>query len=50
MVEALEDKNHGVLLGTFAFLENALMIDDSVGPRLAKYASKYSRIYQYIAK
>lgn len=29
IIESLDDKNHGVLLGAFAFLENALVIDES---------------------
>ena len=49
VLEALDDKNHGVLLGAFAFLENALAVDESIAPRLAEYANKYSTIYKYIA-
>jgi hypothetical protein len=29
MLTALSEKNHGVLLGVFAFLENAIMLDES---------------------
>ena len=35
-------------MGAFAFLENALTIDETIAPRLADLVGKYSSIYKQV--
>jgi AP-1 complex subunit gamma-1 len=48
VVDSLDDKNHGVLLGCFAFLENALIIDESKTEGIIALMPKVSQIYRQI--
>lgn len=41
---ALDDKQHGVLLGAVAFLETALVVDEGNAPRLTKIMPKLYKI------
>lgn len=48
IVEALDDKNHGVLLGCFAFLENVLSIEEGRVEEIVALMPKVSQIYRTI--
>ena len=49
VLRSLEDKNHGVLLGVFAFLENALSIDESKAEELVEVMPRIAAVYRQIA-
>ena len=48
IIDSLDDKNHGVLLGAFAFLENALVIDESQVEGIINLMPKISQIYRSV--
>lgn len=48
VLDSLDDKNHGVLLGVFAFLENAIMLDENRVNELIHYMSKISYVYRTV--
>jgi hypothetical protein len=45
---ALDDKQHGVLLGVMGFLETALVVDEYQAPKLARLLPKMARIYKTV--
>jgi AP-1 complex subunit gamma-1 len=45
---ALDEKQHGVLLGAMGFLETALVVDESQAPKLAKLVPKIGRVYRSV--
>ena len=49
IIKSLDDKNHGVLLGAFAFLENALSLDESKAEELVEHMPKIASVYRQIA-
>lgn len=48
IVDCLDDKNHGVLLGSFAFLENALASEESRIDDIINLMPKVSQIYRQV--
>lgn len=48
IIESLDDKNHGVQLGAFAFLENTLSIDESRVEELINHMPKITHIYRQV--
>lgn len=48
IIESLDDKNHGVLLGAFAFLENALVLDENKVDDIVNLMPKIAQIYRQV--
>jgi AP-1 complex subunit gamma-1 len=48
VLDCLNDKNHGVLLGTFAFLENAILLDEKKVDDLITSMQKIAAVYREI--
>ncbi len=48
IVESLDDKNHGVLLGAFAFLENILSLSTNHVEEIINLMPKVSQIYRQV--
>lgn len=48
IVESLDDKNHGVLLGVFAFLENILSLSNAHVDEIINLMPKISQIYRQV--
>lgn len=49
IINSLDDKNHGVLLGVFAFLENILSLTNAHVDEIINLMPKISQIYRTIA-
>lgn len=48
IIESLEDKNHGVLLGAFAFLENVLALNETLVDEIINLMPKVLAIYKQV--
>lgn len=48
IVDSLDDKNHGVLLGAFAFLENVLTLNESHVEEIINLMPKVLQIYKQV--
>jgi AP-1 complex subunit gamma-1 len=48
VASCLEEKHHGVLLSSIAFMENALSIDENVVSDLVKCVPRIGRVYRMV--
>jgi AP-1 complex subunit gamma-1 len=49
ILATLKERNHGVLLGSFAFLENAIMLDESKVDEIINEMDEIMRIYYNVS-